>query len=843
MSGGKTLVDRREVLLGGVGAAGLLLTASVAGAAATAAGEPGGMNAGKLGVGRGQSFDGGWRFHRGALDGAEASGMDDSAWRAVDLPHDWSIEDLPVAGAPAGARIVGPFSSAAEGGTATGFSVGGEGWYRRRFALQAPTGGRVEILFDGIYCGSDVWLNGQHLGAHHEGYTPRAYDLTSHLAASGDNVLAVRVRNLGKNSRWYSGSGIYRHVWLDVLPEQARIARWGVSVATQRVTDAGAELDIRTRLEGAGAGLTVNWQIKDAKGGKVAAATAAASAELQQDLRVAAPRLWSPDSPTLYTLETVLLRGATVLDRSVVPFGMRVVSFDTEHGMRINGVTTKLRGGCIHHDNGLLGAASFDVAEDRKVLLLKARGYNAVRPSHNVFSPAFLAACDRHGMLVIEETFDAWRKPKLPQDYSQHFDADWRADLAALVSSTRHHPCIIAWSIGNEIPERNSPEGVETQWQLVNEVHRLDPTRPCTAAINGFAGKHLIAGESAARRGAAGELDQASSVFLDIVGYNYKLADYEADHQLFPKRVFFGTESFPKEAAAIWALTERSPWLIGDFVWTSVDYLGEAGIGGSAVVTGKTASPLATMSGWPWINASCGDVDLIGQQKAQSYARDVIWGLSPLEVLVRRPMPEGKTDVARQWGWNDELKSWTWPGHEGKALTVSVYTAGDRVDLMLNGKPAASKPVTAADLKQVQLTVDYAPGVLEAVAYRNGVVLARQQLQTLGAAAAVRAIPERPRAGTARGDISYVGVAIVDAHGRTLPDASQQVELTIAGPAELIAFGSASPFAVGSFKSSQVQTWQGRALAILRATGRSGAVTITARSEGLKSGSARMRLA
>jgi beta-galactosidase len=839
MSDGKLTMDRREVLLGTVGAAGLLLTASVAGAAG---GDVGGGPAAKLQFGRGQSMDLGWRFHRGAADGAEAPGYDDSGWRTVDVPHDWSIEDLPADPAARPGSIVGPFDRRAEGGTATGFSVGGEGWYRKRFALQAPAGGRAEILFEGVYADSEVWLNGHHLGAHAFGYTPVAYDLTPHLAASGDNVLAVRVRNLGKNSRWYSGSGIYRHVWLDVLPEQARIARWGVTVATQRITTAGAELEIRTGLLDAGPGLTVVSRVRDHAGRRIAETSVPATAAPGRGITIAAPQLWSPGTPVLYTLETELRRGQAVLDRSVVSFGMRIVSFDAEHGMQINGVTTKLRGGCIHHDNGLLGAASFDAAEERKVLLLKARGYNAVRPSHNLFSPAFLSACDRHGLLVIGETFDAWRQPKLPQDYSVHFDADWRADLGAIVQSARHHPSIIMWSVGNEIPERNSAAGIETQWQLVNLVHQLDPTRAVTAALNGFAGKPVIAGERSARRGAAGEVDQASALFLDVVGYNYKLADYELDHQRFPQRVFMGTESFPKDMAAIWELTERSPWLIGDFVWTAMDYLGEAGIGGSTLVPASAKGPVIPFSDWPSVNAFCGDIDLIGQPKPPSLARDVTWGLSLLEVAVQRPAPEGKVDAPRTWGWPDEQPSWTWPGANGKPLSVRIYTAGDRVELRLNGRTLASKAVVPADLKRVELRANYEPGVLEVVAFRSGAELARRRLSTVGAPAAMRVTAERATGGAARSDVSFIGVAIVDAQGRVVPDAAQRVELALAGPAELVAFGSANPAAVSGFQARAAQTWNGRALAILRGTGRGGRVNIEARSAGLKSGSASLRL-
>jgi beta-galactosidase len=829
------LMDRRQVLLSTAGAATLLLVSPMS----EAASEPGP----NLKGGRSQSFDAGWRFHRGAGEGFEALAVDDNSWRTVDVPHDWSIEDLPQQSTEAKPKIVGPFDRNAVGDTATGFAVGGEGWYRKRFRIEKPASGRVEILFEGVYMDSDVWLNGQHLGEHPGGYTAFAYDLTPHLSSSGDNVLAVRVRNLGKNSRWYSGSGIYRHVWLDVLPEQARIARWGVGVVTRRIVDAQADIEISTRLEDVGAGLTLVSRIKDERGRVVKEESSPATAEVKQSLAVASPRLWSPEKPALYTLETELRRGSAVLDRTSNSFGVRIVTFDANQGMAINGVPTKLRGGCIHHDNGLLGAAAFDAAEERKVELLKARGFNAVRPSHNPFSTAFLSACDRHGMLVMAETFDTWSEPKLAQDYSVYFEKRWRDDLAAMVLSARNHPSIILWSIGNEIPGRNSPHGVETQWRLVNELHRLDPTRPVTAAINGFSGRPVTPSDKTARAGFAGVPDQTSAVFLDVVGYNYKLEDYEADHRRFPKRILFGSESFPKDMAAIWELTEKMPWLIGDFVWTAMDYLGEAGIGGSAVIQARDlANPLALMSSWPWVNAFCGDVDLIGQQKPQSLARDVVWGVSPLEVAVQRPLPEGKIDAPRIWGWSDEQRSWTWPGAEGKSLTVRVYTTGDRVELRLNGRTLDSKPVAAADRKRIEFTAPYEPGTLEAVAFRDGKEIARKQLATVGAPAAIRLTPERSKGGATRGDVSYVAVEIVDSQGRIVPDAATSIQLSLSGPAELIAFGSANPVAVGSLQSPTAQTWNGRALAIVRGKGPAGGVKIEARAEGLRSGSTMLRL-
>jgi beta-galactosidase len=813
--------DRRQFLLAGVGASAALLASAPGSAKADA------VTA--FGLGRRQSFDADWRFQLSDDAGLELAGLDDSGWRKVDLPHDWSIEDL-----PPGQGIVGPFDELATGGVATGFSVGGEGWYRKRFHLAPLPGGHAEIHFEGVYRNCDVWLNGHFLGNHPSGYMAFGYDLTPHIAASGENVIAVRVRNLGQSSRWYSGSGIYRHVWLDVFAQPARIARWGVGITTRRISGGTATIEISTQLDSAPPGLTLISSIKDWQGRVVWTEEAPALASQHQVASVAAPRLWSPDSPILHTLETELRNGAELVDRIVTPFGIRIITFDAAQGMAINGEPTKLRGGCIHHDNGLLGAASFDGAEARKVSLLKARGYNSVRPSHNPFSPAFLQACDALGLLVICEAFDVWRAPKLPQDYALDFDAHWKNDLTTMVLGARNHPSVIMWSIGNEIPKRNLPDGVATQWLLVNEVHRLDPSRPVTAAINDFTGRLVTPSSATARPGRADIPDEPSSIFLDVVGYNYKLDVYEHDHARFPQRIIYGAESFPKDMFAIWELTERSPWLLGDFVWTAMDYLGESGIGGSVQLDPKFANPMSSQPAWPEVVSSCGDIDLIGQQKAASRARDVLWGLSPLEIAVQTPVADGKIEMVRRWGWSDERPSWTWPGAEGKSLAVRIYTSGDRVELRLNGQIVANRPVLATDLKRVEIQVPYAPGTLEVIAFGGSKERARRTLQTAGAASAIRLSPEQVSGGAGIGDLRYIAIALVDTQGRPVSQVDQSVTLQLTGPATLSAFGSAVPNAAGSFQSNTARTWHGQALAILRGTGQPGRVRIEAHGEGLK---------
>jgi beta-galactosidase len=843
-----TRVSRRRALqiVGATAAAPLSPAAAHAGEAADLALVPGG---------RDQPFDADWRFALG--DGPEVAQreFDDAAWRRLDLPHDWSIEDRgptlkavngvvrdidtaplwqPVTGAP---KAIGPFVGGAtligegdpsNGGHDTGHTVGGVGWYRKRFRLPPlPADGRAEIVFDGVYMNAQVFLNGRLLAEHPYGYTPFVVDLTPHLSTDGENVLAVRVANLGRNSRWYSGSGIYRHVRLNLIRQQ-RFGQWGLRVTTPTVSVDQATVLLRAKLESLPAGAMVACRLRDPAGKLVAESQSPASAETVARLELRGPRLWSPETPALYTAECELLAGGSVLDRMSTTFGVRRVEVDAQNGLRINGRSYKLRGGCLHHDNGLLGAAAIDRAEVRKIELLKARGFNAVRTSHNPPSPALLDACDRLGMLVIEEPFDCWRVGKNPDDYAQYFDGWWRTDLETMVARDGNHPSVIMWSIGNEIPETGKPDGVQTARQLAEAFRALDPLRPLTQAINTPNGPDVTLPD--------GRPDQAATQFLDVVGYNYKMERARPEDARFPHRVVVSTESFPNQAVGFWRLIDANPSLIGEFVWTAMDYLGESGIGRSFL----SGSAFVTNPPYPWFNAFCGDIDLIGGQKPQSLQRDVIWGLSPLEVAVQRPLPEGVGERISPWGWRDELHSWTWQGQEGKLLNVRVYTLGDRVELTLNGRKVAEKAMTDADMATALLSVPYAPGKLIATAYRGGRRIGQRTLETAGAPAALRVRVDRPRIPAVRGELAHVTVEVVDGSGRLVPDAVTVIEAALTGPAELAAFGNANPRGVASFRQPVAKTWHGRALAILRPTGEAGALTLEVRAEGLRSATARV---
>lgn len=843
----ETTVTRREALQGlaGVAAVAMLPLGAAAEKAqkSAAAGAWPSEAETKTIADRLKPFTEAWRFFRGEAPGAETAGFDDAAWRVLDVPHDWSIEDLPSA-EPAGAGTiwtegtsptrVGPFDvNASEGQISTGWTVGGVGWYRKVFDKpDVPAGGRVELRFEGVYMNCDVWINGAKLGNHPYGYTPFAFDVTPHLK-DGKNVVAVKVNNTGRNSRWYSGSGIFRKVWLSVEGE-LRIPEFGVSVTTPQVSKEAALVHVEvTVASGARSSRNATVRVRLMEAGGAVAGEAQVPVAIQANgqatavcaVTVANPKLWSPADPQLYRAEIALEADRKLADATSLSIGIRKVEIDAVAGLRINGEPLKLQGGCVHHDNGILGSACIPRAEERRVETLKASGYNAIRTSHNPPSSAFLDACDRLGMVVIDEAFDCWEAgSKNPEDYHLYFKEWWRRDLEAMILRDRNHPSVVFWSIGNEIHERAEPQGVEIGKALQAAAHKLDPTRPVTAAICqawDFPGKKW-------------EDMQPAFSYLDVGGYNYQWKEYEPDHAKYPQRVMMGTESFPNEAYQNWAAVEKNSFVLGDFVWTAIDYLGESGIGHTSIKMGPGGDVFSPP--YPWFNSYCGDIDLIGSKKPQSYFRDVVWHRSKVEMAVQRPVPDRYTEHISMWGWSDELRSWTWPGFEGKPVTVRVYTRGDKVTLFVNGKDVGSKALTEKDALKAEFTVPYSPGELKAVAYQGMNELATITFTTTGKPHRLVLRPDRAKLKNTRDDLSYVLVQAVDQNGRLVPDAVVPVSFTVTGAGEIAAVGNANPKDVASFRQPHRNTFHGECIVVMRPTGSAaGSIKVNAEAPGLES--------
>ena len=777
---------------------------------------------------RTQLFDSGWKFNLGDLPGAETTAFDDAAWRSLDLPHDWSIEDR----APqSGVTQIGPFSSASPGGGATGHVVGGTGWYRKSFMLDPKrVNKQVSILFDGVYMESDVWINGKHVGFHPYGYTPFGYDITPFLNPDGPkNLIAVKVNNPGKNSRWYSGSGIYRHVEL-IITNQVHLAQWGNFVTASEVSKEKALVKMESTIENNTAKeqqISVVTTLINPRGETVATDEKLEKVEpdqkvvVAQSLSVAAPSLWSPESPSLYKAEVVVKVGGAVSDQTITPFGIRSLKFDPLLGFLLNGEKVLLKGGCMHHDNGILGAATYDRAEERRVELMKKFGFNAIRTSHNPPSHQFLDACDRLGIFVIDEAFDMWEKPKNPEDYHRYFKEWSEKDLQSMILRDRNHPSVILWSIGNEIPERADPSGLEIRARLVKTVKALDISRPVTEAICFFWDQ----------KGRDWKDTAPAFAGLDIGGYNYMWKQYENDYKLYPKRMVIGTESFPKEAFENWQMVKKQPNVIGDFVWTAFDYLGESAIGHTS--NGVKAAKDFSLP-WPWFDAWCGDIDICGFKKDQSYFRDVVWGISDLEMAVHAPVPAGQIETVSMWGWPDERQSWNWKGSEGKKLSVSVYSNFPSVRLELNGKVIGTKAVSPETKLTATFVVPYEPGELKAIGLKDGKDTKAISLKTTGAVAKIRLTPDRVTIKANRNDLSYVTVELLDAAGNLVPDNDLPVIFTIVGVGEAAGIGSANPSDMRSFKSPVCTTFRGRCLVILRPTGPVGEINLSAKAQGVE---------
>jgi beta-galactosidase len=775
------------------------------------------------------NFDSGWKFKQtNERIPADSAVFDDSKWAEIDLPHDWSLEDLP---STEGKKQVGPFTEDSEGKGATGFTKGGIGWYRKTFTLdQSAKNKKIQLCFDGVYMECNVWLNGQHIGFHSNGYTPFTVNLTPYIKHSGEkNTLAIWVNNPGKNSRWYSGSGIYRHVTLQIT-DLVNIPVWGTFVTTPEVSAEKAKVKVQTTVNNItteDVDVSVSTQILSPDGqvvGQTESGLKTISGKdtiVDQDFEIKNPGLWSPDSPSLYQAVSEIRFKGKPIDQKATTFGIRSIVFSPENGFLLNGKKVLLKGGCMHHDNGPLGSATIDRAEERRVELMKKFGFNAIRTSHNPPSSQFLDACDRLGILVIDEAFDQWLRPKNPNDYSNYFYNDHKQDLESMILRDRNHPSVILWSIGNEIPERADSLGLRLTKELKHIIKNLDSTRPVTEAICSFWDNP----------GKTWEYAQPALDLLDVAGYNYMWKEYENDHKKSPDRMMIGTESVPKEAFENWQMVEKHPFVLGDFVWTSMDYLGEAGIGHSSVKKDKKDefSP-----GWPWYNSYCGDIDICGFKKPQSYFRDVVWKISNLEMAVHAPIPAGMQEVVSYWGWPDEQQSWNWTGNEGRKLGVNVYSNYPEVRLELNGKVIDTKAVSAETKLTAAFEVPFESGELKSIGLKDGKEMETKILKTTGRSAKIRLTADRTDLKASRMDLSYVTVEVLDENGLIVPDANVSIQFSISGEGELAAVENGNPNDMKSFRSPKVNSFRGRCLAILRPNGKPGNITLNATSEGLE---------
>lgn len=775
-----------------------------------------------------------WKFSQTDTINADQTSFNDSKWRTLNLPHDWSIENEFIQTAPTGGS--------------GGYLPTGIGWYRKHFLLpKSVIKNNIWIEFEGVYQNSDVWINGHHLGHYPNGYMSFWYGLSPYIK-SGENIITVRVDNsLQPNSRWYSGSGIYRHVWLNIA-DPVHIAQWGTYITTPVADSTSAVINIKTKIENnntSSKDLLLRAIILDASGNEVGKTESSftisskTNIEQEQKITVPSPSLWSLESPTMYSLHSVILDNGKIIDEVTTPFGIRDIKYDADKGFFLNGKHVKLNGVCLHHDAGSVGAAVPEAMWVRRLNVLKKMGCNAIRTSHNPPAPEFLDLCDKMGFLVMDEAFDVWESGKVKNDYHLYFDNWWQNDVTRQIRRDRNHPSIVIWSAGNEIPDQKSDKGVELLRSLLAVFHKEDPTRPVTTANDDIAADN-------------GATKLAFMQEEDIVGYNYvdrwherRELFYSIDRHDHPDWKMIGTESIsmsgvrgnyygggffnidssvirPANMAGVirteqlWKYVSIHDYVIGDFMWTGIDYLGEAR--------------------WPNKNSSSGVIDLCGFPKDGYYFYKSQWTEKPMIHL---------------------FPHWNWNGKEGEVIQVMAYTNCDSVELFLNGKSFGIKALefprqgnsggwnrydrplvntTTGDL-HLMWDVPYEPGTLKAIGRKGGKIVTEEEIKTTGIPASIRLSVDRDAIKADQMDVAQIKIEVVDENGAVVPDADNSIQLKVEGVGKLIGFDNGNPADHTSMKSSERKTFNGLALAVVQSTDTSGKINITASSSSLKGAS------
>lgn len=748
----------------------------------------------------------GWKFALGEYNSdASLNDFDDRGWEEVDIPHDWSA--------------VCDFDSLAPSGNDGGYLPAGTGWYRRSIDI-SDVNRRYSLIFDGVYMDSEVFVNGHQAGGHPYGYTTFEVDITPYVVR-GQNIIAVKVDNSRqKNSRWYSGSGIYRNVRLASYAN-LHIKSGSLFISTKEIGSDVATVNVKFDVEDvrkSDGSVDVSLSVPGAcKDNHFTAKLVGGKVSVSRDIQINSPALWSPESPGLYEMKIVVTDGHERFVESEC-FGIRKFEYSAQDGLRLNGNPITLSGACVHHDNGMLGARSYRDAEYRKARLLKDAGFNAVRTSHNPPAPEFLDACDELGLIAIDEAFDGWKAQKTPYDYSIYFDRWALADIEAMVRRDRNHPSVMAWSIGNEIIERKSPEAVEIARTLGERCRNLDPTRPVTQALASWDSDWEI-------------FDPLAAVH-EIAGYNYMIHKAEGDHQRVPERVIWQTESYPRDAFSNAMAVRNHSYIIGDFVWTGIDYLGESGIG-RHYYTGDSEGEHYERNQWPWHGALCGDIDITGLRKPISYYRQMLNDTTKSYIYLAVREPDGYYGKIRetQWGTYPEYESWNWSGIEGDTVQVVVYSTYPSVQLFLNDKLVGEKSTTLDNRHMAVFDVPYAPGTIRAVA--DGGKVMSDAIVTASEPAKIKLNVEKEVERLQAGSLCYITATIVDADGNPVPTAGNMLRFNLLAGGKILATGSADMKDERGYQHHDRNAFRGRAQAVVLADSSDTPLTIEVSSPGL----------
>ena len=801
-----------------------------------------------------------WQFRRGFLDSIGMLESDPGV--EVNLPHDGMIST--------------PVSLDAPAGSDSGYFNGGQSNYTKYIFI--PEEWKDEIIglsFDGAMMNAWVEINGSRVALQHNGYIPFFVDLTNYVTFGTENRITINVNtSMQTNSRWYTGSGLFRGVRLMHGP-RVHVVQDGIYVFTKEVADGYAFLEAQVEVGNATADnrmAEVALYIYPEESYEVVAVSkqviqvnALNKGIARLRLNVKSPKLWNVDSPNLYRVKAVVKNlgvyrthfikdEGTTVDEAEILFGIRTISADSIRGLRINGQSVKLKGGCLHHDNGLLGAVTMYEIEARKIKRLKEEGFNAIRTAHNPPSAALVEACDRLGMYIFDEAFDAWSMGKRGGDYSQFFESDWEKDLTAFVKRDRSHPSVILWSTGNEIPERGGlGNGYILADKIAAKVRELDSSRPISNGICSFwsgLDDDLMRGQNQTQNSGEGlastQWEEGTEPFtngLDIVGYNYMEDIYERDHEMFPNRVILGSENFPQEIGFRWPLVERLPYVIGEFTWTAWDYIGEAGLG--KTVYFDEDEPNAPKYPWdllpqqtspyPWRTANDADFDITGHRLPQGNYRSVVWGSKETYLYSMHPNTFGKKELISLWGFPAVQESWNYKGYEGHNTELVVYSGAEEVEVFVNGESIGRKNISMERPMpySAKFVTKYQPGVVEAVSFSNGVEISRTKLITSGEPAKIKLIPEKLSMNADGHDLIYVNVEVVDKDNNLVTDAEISLKAEANGNAELVGFGSANPITEEDYTDDNCMTYKGRAMAILRSGYEKGEVRLSVSADEL----------
>ena len=797
----------------------------------------------------------GWTVAPGVLNPFEVLFQGEAKKKEVTLPQDAMIFEERDPHAPSAAQM--------------GFYPAKSYTYEKRFFVPEEWKNcTTAVSFGGVMAKAIVSVNNDVVYTNRHGYSQFTVDLTPYLRYGEENTLQVAALNYELASRWYSGSGIYREVellqgsLLHIKPEGVRLTTLevdGCAVVAADIRLKNGGLDAKT--------VKLRCALLDGDGKEAAfcenTVSSLAGEELSSHMRlyVDSPRLWSPDAPQLYTYRVQILENGEELDRAEGAFGIRTLQVDARRGLRINGKEVKMRGACIHHDNGIIGATTLEDAEEFRMKNLKAAGFNAIRSAHHPAGKALLNVCDRLGILVMDELSDMWEEPKNTADFSLDFPDNWPKAAERMVSKDYNHPCVVLYSLGNEIPEIAKRNGRRLNRAIANTLRKLDPTRFLTGGFNGFLAMadrpeemlaEMAQAEQAAQAQAQaqsggsealnaamskisqnrmdalsvskglGEAMEESTCELDIAGYNYLTARHEHEHTLHPERVIVGSETYPPEIARLWGIVKRNPHVIGDFTWTGYDYLGEAGIGIYHYC------PERKEQGWfPDRIAYCGDINLNGYRRPVSYLREIAYGLRKEPFLaVERVNRYGQEDNTNDWKYADTLDSWTWTGYEGRPAVVHVFSPSQEVELFVNGKSLGKKPAGEAVGYDVVYETVYEPGELTAVSYSDGKEDGRFALRTAAEPVKLEVKASKTELSADSLSCAFLTVDLLDS--QNVPNRWEQKEVIVSveGPGVLAGFGSANPTSEGSYQATTCAVYDGRVMAAVRSTEEAGTITV-----------------